>query len=151
MTNSLKFSRLMAIIIVAIVCCSACKKDNKDNGGNGGTAGTNKLAPPAWIQGSWGAVEGGVGPEIFKFTSDDVLQMGVSLKSLAASVPGYTATINETKKTDNLYEITIKAKASGKESVSGFFSFKKGDGTYIEFGVDETGSTSVVYARLYKR
>ena len=151
MTNSLKFSRLMAIIMVAIVCCSACKKDNKDNGGNGGTVGTNKLAPPAWIQGSWGALEGGVGPEVYKFTSDDILQMGVSLKTYAVSGQGGTVTVNETKKTDNQYDITIKAKASGKETVSGFFSFKKGDGTYIEFGADETGSTIVDYGRLYKR
>jgi hypothetical protein len=140
---------MMAIMMIAIVCCSACKKD-KDNGDNGGLAGAGKLAPPAWVQGSWG-VEGVV-DVVFKFTSDDVLQMGIlSLKALAVSVPGYSATISETKKTADLYEITIKAKAAGVEEVSGFWSFKKGDGTYIEAGADESGATNVEYGRLYKK
>ena len=147
MTNSLKFSRLMAIIMVAILCCSGCKKD-KDSGGGGGSG---KLSPPAWIQGSWGTAPAGVGLEVFKFTPNDVLQMGVSLKTYAVSTPSGTVTISESKKTDNLYEITLKAKASGKETVSGFYSFKKGDGTFIEFGSDETGATEVEYGRLYKR
>ena len=147
MTNSVKFSRLMAIIMVAIVCCSGCKKDK--NGDSGG--GSGKLAPPAWIQGAWGAAPGGVGEEVYKFTSNDVLMSGVSLKTLAVSTPYATVTISESKKTDNLYEITMKVKATGSETVSGFWSFKKGDGTYIEFGADETGATEVEYGRLYKR
>jgi hypothetical protein len=139
---------LTAILAIAMMSCSG-KKD-KDNGDNGGLAKPGTLAPPAWTHGSWG--NEGVVDVVFKFTPDDVLQLGqVSLKSLAFSTVGYTATISETKKTDNLYEITLKAKAGNVEEVSAFYSFKKGDGAYIEMGAAEGGTTIVEYGKIYKR
>jgi len=154
MTKSRFQKRSMAKIAVPIlaVCMlfASCGKKDKDKD-DGGLAKSGTFAPPAWVQGSWGATEGGVGPEVYKFTSDDVLMSGVSLKSLPISTPYATVTISETKKTADLYEITMKVKATGHETVSGFWSFKKGDGTYIEFGADESGATNVEYGRLYKR
>jgi hypothetical protein len=145
MTNSVKIRFLAAVLAIAMMGCSGNKDKDKDNGG---LAKPGALAPPAWVQGSWGDE----GVLIFKFTSDDVLQLGlVSLKSLAVSVPGYTATISETKKTADLYEITIKAKAGNVESVAWFWSFKKGDGTFLEYGADESGATTVEYAKMYKQ
>jgi len=135
----------IGVTCLAVLMFVACSKKD-DNGG-----GSAKFSPPAWIQGSWGAAPNGVGPEIFNFTSNDVLMSGVSLKTYTGSGPGGYSSISETKKTDNLYEITIKAKASGSEAVSGFFSFKKGDGNYIEFGTNETGSAITDYGKLYKR
>ena len=138
----------IGVTCLAVLMFVACSK--KNNGDGGGKSGS--FSPPAWVQGSWGVAEGGVGPELFKFTSNDVLMSGVSLKNYTASGVSGSVTISETKKTDNLYEITMKVKATGHETVSGFWSFKKGsDGTYIEFGADESGSTNVEYGKLYKR
>jgi len=134
----------IGVACLAVLMFVACSKKDEEGA-------AVKFSPPAWIQGSWGAAPEGVGPEIFNFTSNDVLMSGVSLKTYTGSGPGGYSSISETKKTDNLYEITIKAKASGSEAVSGFFSFKKGDGTYIYFGTNETGSAITDYGELYKR
>ena len=135
-----------AICLVGVMLFSGCK----DKGNGIGTLGkTAKLAPPAWIQGKWGAE----GIEVFKFTSDDVFTMGVSLKTIWNYNVGVSSvSLKETKNTSSLYEITITAKAMGQESVSGYYSFKKGDGTYIEAASNETGTplTNDDYGRLDK-
>ena len=136
--------------VAAIIVCLAvsmmfasCKDKDKDNGngncndnGNGGSSST-KLSPPAWIQGSWGVES----IAVFKFTAADVVIGGVSLKTTHVDHPGLTYSFKETK-TDVLYEIKITAKAVG-ETAAGTFSFKKGDGTYIEAAsVEDNGSIS---------
>ena len=136
----------IGVACLAVLMFVACSKKDKNGGGESG-----KLSPPAWVQGSWRAAPGGLGPEVYNLTSDDVLMSGVSLKTYAVSGPGSSVTISETKKTDNQYDITIKVKAGSSESISGFWSFKKGDGTYIEYGTDLTGTTNVEYTKLYKR
>ena len=131
-----KFSlRNVAAIIVCLAVSmmfASCKDKNDDNGnggnggnGNGGGSST-KLSPPAWIRGSWG-VEDYV---IFKFTADDVVIGGVSLKMTYVDYPGLAYSFKETK-TDALYEIKVTARAVGETAVA-TLSFKKGDGTYIE-------------------
>jgi len=152
------FSLLMMAMLAMTMVFIGCKKDDDDNGGNGnnggGNSGGNKLSPPAWIQGSWGIVEIEEleDIELIKFTSNDMIYYGYSIQQLFPNVPGYaTYTLKETKKND-LYEITITAKITGVESVSGTFSFKKGDGTYIDaaFVEEKTTVNPDDYERLYK-
>ena len=141
------FSIWAAILAIALTGCS------KDD--TGGVTTSAKLSPPAWIQGSWTDEAGGT--VFYRFTSDDILQYGgeqlqeISFKQLGVYVPGVGgATVKETKKTDDLYEVTITASGGG-DSVSGFYSFKKGNGTYIDAGTAKTGTTVDVYVRLYKK
>jgi hypothetical protein len=116
--------------VCAVMSCGGCKKsggDDDDNGGGG--SGNLKFSPPSWIQGSWGEFVGG--GAVYKFTADDFIQYGVSYKASLFS-PGVTFSCKETK-TDVLYEFKITAKAKGMpETGHGTYSFKKGDGTYIE-------------------
>ena len=128
--------------------CTGCGKDGVLSGGKSGT-----LSPPSWIQGSWGYNEGGVKVVLFKFTSDDILSAGiVSLKTIwNVSVAGSSVSLKESKKNDSLYEITVTGK-SGGEKASAIYSFKKGDGTYIEVAANESGDTLSAsdYDRIYK-
>ena len=148
MKKVIKFSIVLAMII-AITSLVSCKDDN---GGGGSTA---KLSPPAWIQGAWGYedVELAIKIEAFRFTSNDVLLLGVSLKDIwNVNGPGAVKySLKETKNTSSLYEITISASAGG-EKASGKLSFKKGDGTYIEAASNETGEpfTDDDYEKLDK-
>jgi hypothetical protein len=91
------------------------------------------------LHGSWG-VEG-LGMEIFKVTSNDVIYMGVSLKDMynITTVAG-SVSLKETKNTSSIYELTYKASAVG-ERASAIFSFKKGDGSYIDIAINEAGET----------
>jgi hypothetical protein len=57
--------------------------------------------------------------------------MSFSLKLIFTSTPVATHTFKETK-TDALYEIKVTQKVAGKETGAGTFSFKKGDGSYID-------------------
>ena len=124
---------MLAAVMIAMVSISGCKKD--DGGGDGGK--TAKLSPPVWIQGKWGVEE----HEIFRFTSDDVFYVNVSLKTIwNANVTGMASvSLKETKNTDSLYELTVSASAGG-EKASGYYSFRKGDGTYIDAASNETGT-----------
>ena len=120
---------VVCLAVCAMMCFNGCKKDDDKKGGGGDD--NHKLSPPAWIQGSWGME----GYEIFKFTTDDVVIAGVSFKAMFAET-GVAYSVKETK-TDVLYEIKITAKASTGETGAGTFSFKKGDGTYIEAATAE--------------
>jgi len=143
------FLKNVATIVACFAVCammsfSGCKKD----GGGGGGANSVKFSPPAWIQGSWGYDK----YEVFKFTKDDVFSGGMSLKTIwNFSAPGWSISFKETKNTDSLYELTVTAKGGG-ETESAIYSFKKGDGTYIEAAANETGTTLSAddYERLDK-
>ena len=133
-----KFSLRNVTIVVCLAVCAmmsfnGCKDDNDDNGSGGGS---HKLSPPAWIRGSWGEE----GFEFFKFTANDVVVAGVSFNMMFAN-PGVTYSFKETKN-DALYEIKVTAKSSTGETAAGTFSFKKGDGTYIEVATAE-GNDSI--------
>ena len=144
---------LAAVLVIAMMSAAGCKKDNggDDNSGGGSLSAAGKLAPPAWIQGSWAREAGG--NVLYKFTSDDVLYMGaVSFKTTYhVNYGAVRLTLKETKKTDTLYELTITTNATGVETISNFFSFKKGDGSFIEAGISaENVSIIEEYVKLYK-
>ena len=131
MKKGIKIS-MVAAVMVALMGISGCKKDSTVG------TGSSKLSPPSWIHGSWG--EGSI--EIYKFTPNDVFFGGVSLKTIwGIGVGGTGTTLKETKNTGSLYEITVTAKVMGKEMASACYSFRKGDGTYIEAAADESGAT----------
>ena len=134
MKKTVRLSVLLAVMCIAVVSFSSCKKDDVPGGGK-----STKLSPPSWLHGSWG-VEG-LGMEIFKVTSNDVIYMGVSLKDMynITTVAG-SVSLKETKNTSSIYELTYKASAGG-ERASAIFSFKKGDGTYIDIAINEAGET----------
>ena len=113
---------------------NSCKNDDILGGGK-----SVKLSPPSWIHGSWG-VEG-LDTEIFKFTSNDVIYLGASLKEIYNfTTVGGSLSLKETKNTSSVYELTYKASAGG-EKASAIFSFKKGDGSYIDVAINEAGET----------
>ena len=152
MLNFRFFLRNVATIVACLAVCAviSCggKKDKDDDGG--GNGGSLKFSPPSWIQGSWGELVGG--GAVYKFTADDFIQYGVSYKTTLSQTPGVTFSCKETK-TDVLYEFKITAKAKGTpESGHGTYSFKKGDGTYIEhaqaFGDEKIDPSD--YSRLDK-
>ena len=135
----------VALIVACFAMCAmmSCGGDGVVNGGK-----PVKLSPPAWIQGSWGYD----GYEIFRFTKDDVFFGNYSLKTIwNVSVPGASVSLKESKNTNSLYEITITGKAGG-ESASAIYSFKKGDGSYIEAASNENGTnvSDYDYERLDK-
>jgi hypothetical protein len=146
MTKFFRLSILMAILAIAVM---GCKKDkNDDNGGGGTTKGV--LSPPAWIQGTWGLE--GFSNYDFKFTSDDIIALGVSFSQVYnANTPEGSASVKETKKTDAIYEVTIETHSVVEGDWTGVYSFKKGDGTYIEIGVGENGEAIEDYMELIKK
>ena len=116
--------------VATMVACFAVCFLMSCNGGNtiddlGGSS--IKLSPPAWIQGSWGE-EGIVA---YRFTSDDILLGGTSFKTIFQNVVSVSYTCKETKK-DALYEVKLTQKVLGKETAAATYSFKKGDGSYID-------------------
>jgi len=142
-----RFSVLLAIVSVALM--SSCKKDDPNSSDDSGLAAAGKLSPPSWIQGKW--AEPSDADTYFMFSSSDIVLSGLSFSIFNGSTQsGVTAIVKETKKTSTLYEVTITASGTGQEPVDGFFSFKKGDGTYIEVGSADTGTTVTNYIRFNK-
>ena len=140
MKTIFRFSICMVIMAITFM---ACGSDDTIGGKK-----EAKLSPPSWIHGSWGDEDGYV--EVFRFTSNDIFQLGVSLKTIYGwTAGGAGVSIKETKNTSSLYEITITA-TDGKEKASAYYSFKKGDGNYIEAGWEETGDPIASYEKLYK-
>ena len=125
---------IVVCLAVSMMFASCKDKGKDDDNGNSGV-GSTKLSPPAWIQGSWGTES----IAVFKFTTDDVLIGGTSLKMTYVGYPGLAYSFKETK-TDALYEIKVTAKAVGETAVA-TLSFKKGDGTYIEAASVEGNSS----------
>ena len=124
---------IFTAMMIAMVSFSSCSKDN-DSGSDAVIK--VKLSPPAWIRGSWGVED----IEVFEFTSDDVLMFGQSIKLMNFSAPSGSISMKETKSTSSVYEITISVK-SGGEKAAAIFSFKKGDGTFIDAAFIEAGET----------
>ena len=141
MKRVFKFSILLAVLTIAI---AGCKKNDPEGGG--GKSG--KLSPPSWIRGTWE----GYGLE-FQFTSNDVIMNGESFKQIFnLNEPGVgKTTIKETKNTSSLYEFATTITETGGGSEKMTWSFKKGDGSYIEFGIEETGTKITDYITLDKQ
>ena len=130
--------------VCAVMSCASCG-GNKDKDGNGGS---NKLSPPAWIHGSWG--ESGI--TLYRFTADDFMIGGISFKSMHPATSTFGSYSFRETKTDALYEVRLTVKAVTGESAAGTYSFKKGDGTYIEAAAAEEGDVieQSDYVRLSK-
>jgi len=110
-------------VFLLLLLLSGCKKTDTDEKNK-----ETKLSPPEWIQGTWKNGE----TQNFTFTSEDVFVNGVSLKNQAGRGSG-DAVLKETQKTNNLYELLLEY--SGGETKTTLYSFKKGDGTFIEAGI----------------
>ena len=135
MKKVFRFSVLLAVIAIVMAGCS--KKDDESGGSKSGGA---KLSPPTWIQGTW---EDETGVISYKFTKDDILINGIVSFKLVYNVTVGDCKASTKEKTNNssLYEVTVTGTCEGEKG-SATFSFKKGDGTYIEFtgDSDEYGS-----------
>ena len=145
--NKRNFLKNVATIVACFAVCflTSCSGGNIIDDLTGGSS--IKLSPPAWIQGSWGE-EGIVA---YKFTSNDIFLGSTSFKTIFQSVVTVSYTCKETKQ-DALYEVKITQKVSGKEIAAATYSFKKGDGSYIEAAsVDgDDAISSSDYVRFYK-
>jgi photosystem II stability/assembly factor-like uncharacterized protein len=150
-----KLLSLLTIAIVAIAMAFVgCKKDdNNDGGGGGGTggpSGTDKFSPPAWIQGTWSSAAKRAWD--FTFTSDGITMNGMDLKDFFNQQYGddeCSVTFKEVTKTNNLYEIEIKIIGSTMGNLNLLYSFKKGNGNYIEIGFSTNGGP-ITYGRFDK-
>lgn len=132
----------MTILSVAVVTMltlgvfTGCGDDDNgggNGGGNDGGSGSVKLSPPSWIQGSWYMM-----PEMqtdefaVRFTADDIIMFGVSLKDeWGINIAGTNINVSEKKESD-LYELNISGKERG-QSGSVTYSFKKGSGNTLTF------------------
>ena len=137
-----KFVKYCFLVAMLIISSAACKKD-----------GDTKISPPDWIIGEW---EWSYENETYhalinyKFTSNDI----ISTSSYSDSDPPVSITyseinkskymqIKENVKTDEIYEVTIMTKESGKWNSDYVRHFQKGDGTYIEVSDDNPVSTKL--------
>jgi hypothetical protein len=137
-----KIGMIIAILSIALVSCDT--GNNSDNGEDGG----GKLSPPSWAHGKWG--EGNV--VAYHITSTNVYvgdNTIVSLTGMFQNTPFHTYTFDESK-SDLLYEITVSVKVAQVVSAGEVFSFKRGDGTFIDFGTADEGKTVTSYKRLLK-
>ena len=133
MTKKLNLRNVAVIFacLAVVVMFSGCKDNgNSDDNGKSSNGGTMKFSPPTWIQGKWGDWQAD-GTELFRFTSNDVVYMGMSFSEIY-NPSAYS--MKEEKKTNALYEITFTVKGTG---VSVYYSFKKVDETHI--GVANNG------------
>ena len=147
MKRILKSGILLAIITLAL---TSCCKDKPDDG---------TLSPPSWILGEW---EWSYEDDLqyicrnYKFTSndlissstherDDMVHSGTVVLVFSEINKSPHISVKETKKTDNIYEVTVSTRYAGTEE-DAVYSFKKGDGTYIE---EDTGNGN--YTRLDKK
>jgi len=147
-TNRLSFRNVITIVIflTALTMFVSCEK-------SGEIEGKKELSPPQWIQGEW-EYDGIVYNVYFKFISDDVifsLPYG-SVTSFSDLYEDKNYSIEETKKTNEIYEITVTRNKSKKIS-----KFTKGDdGTHIQYYLFDTdvaglaGANDEIYI-LYKK
>ena len=146
-TNRFGLRNVITIIIclTALTMFSSCEK-------SGEIEGKKKLSPPQWIQGEW-EYDGIVYNVYFKFIFDDVvfsLPYG-NISSFSNLYEDGKYAIEETKKTDEIYEITVTRNQSKKIS-----KFTKGDdGTHIQYYPYDTDAegglaNDVIYI-LYKK
>ena len=143
---------VVKIGVTCLVVCmmfSGCKDPNDDPNNPDKPGGNGKLSPPSWIQGSWTDEDGVF--TMWRFTTDAVYMGGHSLEFIwSQSAGGASTTIKETKKTDALYEITVTADDGEGDKETSIYSFKKGDGTYIETALFGEGETPD-YEKYYKK
>ena len=141
MNRFFTYSILAAMMVIAAV---GCKKDDIDD---------RKLSPPAWIHGEW---EWAYEDEIrslstnFNFTTNDIIFIN-AISDIPDSPTILTfSEINnkqsnmsakETVNTNEIYEVTLSSKIMGEPSV---YSFKKGDGTYIEYALNSIGNLRLI-------
>ena len=108
----------MAAIAVSVVLTSC--------GNNSSNAG--ELSPPKWLQGEWGN---------YNFTSDDICYTlpvtdGFITHCYRETYINSDVQVNETVKTDGIYEVTI-----GK--INQVLNITKGDGTYVTYKLSQNG------------
>jgi len=135
---------LRHFVIVALYCgiilsiaMSGCNKD-KDDKEEDKLAPVGTIAPPEWLIGRWVAPST-FGTDFYRVTSDSISIFGYSLNLIAdladvyAQIVGGTVKMKEIKKTNTEYEVgTITTPSSGSGTINPYYSFKKGDGTYVE-------------------
>ena len=143
-TNRLSLRNVvaLAICLATLIIFASCEKNEKKEG-------KKELSPPQWIQGEW-EHDGIVYNVNFKFTSHDVVYCSVYSFSDLYEDGNYA--IEETKKTDEIYEITVTRNKSKKIS-----KFTKGyDETHIQYYLFDTDLEGVIGANdeiyiLYKK
>ena len=110
-------------LIILVFCFFSCEKSEEKEG-------KKELSPPQWIQEEW-EYDGIVYNVYFKFTPNDVifaLPYG-SISYFGDLYEDGNYAIEETIKTDEIYEITVTRNKSKKIS-----KFTRGyDGTYIQY------------------
>ena len=129
--------------IILVFCFFSCEKSEEKEG-------KKELSPPQWIQEEW---DDGYNV-YFKFTHNDVifsLPYG-SISSFSNLYEDGNYAIEETIKTDEVYEITVTRNKSKR--ISKFT--KEDDGTYIHYYPFDTDAVGVANANdmiyiLYKK
>jgi len=120
---------LLLLCFFAFLLLSGCKKTDTEEKIN-----ETKLSPPEWIRGTWEKGES----QNFTFTSEDVFMNGVSLKNHGGKGSG-DAVLKETQKTNSLYELVYEYFV-GSDIETILYSFKIGDGTFIEAGIAQNNA-----------
>ena len=134
-----KYSLVLKKITVALICgavmsiaMTGCSKNEIVSN----LAPEGKLEPPEWLIGTW---NGDNSPDVFEVQSGSIRASIGDLHDLAkiantnAATTGGSVKVKEIRKTDTEYEVgmVIKPK-SGYKTTDSYYSFKKGDGTFIE-------------------
>jgi len=127
--DALHVTRYNHLIILLLLCFSAllllpgCKKEESkdDNGGGGG----GKLSPPAWLQGKW---------EINAVNYVEITSNNVFINSVSISKMSGVTSVKEVKNTGTVYTLECELKLEGGAESTYYYSFKKGDGSFIELG-----------------
>jgi len=135
MNRFLKFNFLVAMALIATL--GSCEKDNLNKA---------TFSPPPWIQGEW---EWDHTSDViyFNFTSNDVFITNATLQSsdstliFSDAIKKGIASIKETINTNTIYEVALTTQLENYT-----YSFKKGDGTYIDFALNGD-----VYTKLPKK
>jgi hypothetical protein len=144
--------KIVLMFIPALICgmmFTSCGSDKEELTGK-----STKLSPPSWVQGIW-ELHPANPPFSYKFTSSDIIKIegGVEFsfnenyKNNQQEKVVYS--LKETKKTNAIYEITITVEDEEFGTSTSFYSFKKGDGTYIltALGVGEIVSPDVKFVK----
>ena len=130
----------IAICLATMTIFASCEKNEKIEG-------EKELSPPQWIQGEWER-DGIVYTVYFKFTSDDVI-FALPYSTISSFSDLYedgNYTLEETLKSDDVYEITVTRNKSQT-----MYNFRKGDGTYIQFYSTTIDATCIAIDILSKK
>ena len=131
-----KVATISVCLVVTAMVVLSCKKSEEEKG----------LSPPKWIQGEWECcgVEGIMASTYFKFVSNDVFSNeSGDISSFYDLYEDGNFLLEETIKTDEIYEITIIRNNSKKG-----YNFKKGDDkTHIEFYLLNNDYIQILYKK----